>query len=219
MTHPGAIVTVLTLTGLVTVTSAALAGGVPDSLESQVEEVASRLEGVMDTSAQAIANPKAPQVQMTTCRIRLTDRAAEPPVAIFLYQEQALTNSLSKPYRQRFLQISPSPYSQSVRSLSFKPVNSATWSGFCHKSSGERILHHADLGTPVCTVFLRRSAEDYVGNTPVDGCPANFRGAVRITNHIVLHKTGMDTWDRGFDAAGKQVWGAQTDSYEFRKVK
>jgi hypothetical protein len=173
----------------------------------------------MDTSAQAIANPKAPQVQMTTCRIRLTDRAAEPPVAIFLYQEQALTNSLSKPYRQRFLQISPSPYSQSVRSLSFKPVNSATWSGFCHKSSGERILHHADLGTPVCTVFLRRSAEDYVGNTPVDGCPANFRGAVRITNHIVLHKTGMDTWDRGFDAAGKQVWGAQTDSYEFRKVK
>ena len=27
------------------------------------------------------------------------------------------------------------------------------------------------------------------------------------------------SWDRGFDAAGKQVWGAEKGPYEFLRVK
>jgi hypothetical protein len=29
----------------------------------------------------------------------------------------------------------------------------------------------------------------------------------------------MDTWDRGFDANGNQVWGADGESYQYRWVK
>ena len=29
----------------------------------------------------------------------------------------------------------------------------------------------------------------------------------------------METWDRGFDADGKQVWGAREDSYQFRDIE
>ncbi|UBF26441.1 chromophore lyase CpcT/CpeT [Kovacikia minuta CCNUW1] len=191
----------------------------PD-LAQQVEEVATRLEGIMDTSAQAAANPKAANVRMTTCRVQVIDI---PPTAsgnaVFLYQEQALSQDLSKPYRQRFLQLSPSLYSQSVRSRSFKPTNPASWIGFCNKPIGDRRLQARDLGNPVCNVFLKRSGEGYTGNTPIDGCPANVRGAVRITNHVELHSTGMDTWDRGFDASGKQVWGAKAESYQFRRLR
>ena len=184
--------------------------------QQQAEEVAALLIGKMDTSAQAIANSKAPNVQMTTCRIGLTTPAE--PQSIFLYQEQAMATSLDKPYRQRFLQISPSPLSQSVRSRSFKPADPARWSGLCNVApSLGRTVNLIDLGTPICNVFLKQVGTSYMGNTPIDGCPANVRGAVRITNHIELTPNHMNTWDRGFDAQGKQVWGAKTESYQFRR--
>ncbi|PZV15779.1 MAG: chorismate mutase [Leptolyngbya sp.] len=187
------------------------------TLQQQAEEVAALLTGKMDTSAQAIANSKAPNVQMTTCRIELTTPAD--PQSIFLYQEQAMSTSLDKPYRQRFLQISPSPLSQSVRSRSYKPTDPTRWSGLCDRAADsiERTVNLSDLGTPVCNVFLKRVDTGYMGNTPIDGCPANVRGAVRITNHIELTIASMNTWDRGFDTQGKQVWGAKTESYQFRR--
>ncbi len=194
------------------------------TLEQQAEEVAALLSGKMDTSAQAIANPKAPNVQMTTCRIELVNPADSE--SIFLYQEQAMSTSLDKPYRQRFLEISPSPLSQSVRSRSFKPADPTRWAGLCDSRSDPFTNRAAtlrqsttlnDLGTPVCNVFLKQVGTSYMGNTPIDGCPANVRGAVRITNHIELTPTSMNTWDRGFDAQGKQVWGAKTESYQFRR--
>ncbi len=186
------------------------------TLEQQAKEVAALLSGKMDTSAQAIANPKAPNVQMTTCRIGLVTQTE--PQSIYLYQEQAMSTTLDKPYRQRFLQISPSRLSQSVRSRSFKPADPTRWSGFCNVTpSLERTVNLSDLGTPICNVFLKQVGTSYLGNTPIDGCPANVRGAVRITNHIELTANGMNTWDRGFDAQGKQVWGAKKESYQFRR--
>jgi hypothetical protein len=186
------------------------------SVEQQIDEVVTRLTGVMDTSAQAVANPKAANVRMTTCKIALKDAPSEANT-VYLYQEQALSSKLTSPYRQRFLQISPRPFSQTVRSLSFRPANSKAWIGLCNQPEASRIVELKDLGKPVCSVFLKRSGNDYAGRTPIDGCPANVRGAVRITNQITLHPSGMDTWDRGYGSDGKQVWGAKTESYQFKK--
>nr|MBX2862941.1 hypothetical protein [Leptolyngbyaceae cyanobacterium MAG.088] len=41
---------------------------------------------------------------------------------------------------------------------------------------------------------------------------------VRLTNTIVLHQDGMDTWDRGFDSNGLQVWGAEAEPYQYRWI-
>ena len=213
--HPSAIA-LTTLCFFVTATFAQAETPLP--LEQQVDNVAARLEGVMDTSTQASVNPKVSNVRMTTCRVTLMDQGTVSQLpTIVLYQEQALSTELTKPYRQRFLQLSASSMSQSVQSRSFKPVNPAAWVNFCSQPATTRIVKSPDIGTVVCNVFLRRSGDDYVGNTPVDGCSANVRGAVRIKNHIVLRPIGMDTWDRGFDAAGKQVWGAKAESYQFRR--
>lgn len=197
--------------------AAAPVAAVPLPLEPQAEEVATRLEGMMDTAAQAVSNPKAPNVRMTTCRIQVTGRTQQPN-AIFLYQEQALSRELTKPYRQRFLEISASPYSQTVRSRAFKPADPSRWSGWCNRPVADRVVTAEQLGAPICSVFLKRSGEVYIGNTAAAGCPTTVRGAVRVTNHIVLHTSGMETWDRGFDAKGKQVWGAQSESYRFRRL-
>ena len=186
------------------------------TIGQQVNEVVARLSGVMDTSAQAAANSKPVYVKMTTCPITLK---GAPPAAstVYLYQEQVLSEALDKPYRQRFLQISPSVYSQTVRSRSFRPANPKAVIGLCNQPEASRAVEFKDLGKPVCNVFLKRSGPDYAGRTPIDGCPAHVRGAVRITNQITLHSAGMDTWDRGYGPDGKQVWGAKAESYHFKK--
>lgn len=181
-----------------------------------VQDVADRLLGVMDTSAQAASNPKVSSIQMTTCEVQVTDAPRRSP-AIFLYQEQAPIDRLNRPYRQRFLQLTTGITPGIVQSRSFRPTELSAWAGLCQRPAAARQLSLQQLGTPVCTVFLKRSGEDYVGTTPADGCPANYRGAVRITNRIVLHSTGMDTWDRGLDAKGQQVWGAESEAYQFRR--
>lgn len=186
-------------------------------MQQQISEVAKLLEGKMDTTTQAVVNSKRPSVQMTTCRVNVNAAKASEPT-IFLYQEQALTIRLAEPYRQRLLAISATPSRDSVQSLALKLVNPKQWIGICEKPESQRRFEATDLDAPVCTVYLKRSPGGYVGKTPSQGCPANVRGAVRITNTIELNPEGMNTWDRGFDANGKQVWGAESEAYQFRRT-
>jgi hypothetical protein len=106
--------------------------------------------------------------------------------------------------------------------LSYKAVQPKAWVNFCTVPS-DRQITPSTLSTPLCSVFLKPARNStgqsiYWGNTPADGCPAKVRGAIRITNRILLHPTGMETWDRGFDAQGKQVWGAKAESYRYWKI-
>ncbi|MEB3212358.1 MAG: chromophore lyase CpcT/CpeT [Leptolyngbyaceae bacterium] len=186
-------------------------------LERHADAILSRLQGVMDTSEQAEESDRFVAVQMTTCEIGLNGDGLERfPTARFVYQEQALIERLEEPYRQRFLAIAPDPLTNSVQSITFRPPELEPWVGLCDRPLEERIVRHEDVGEMVCRVFLRPSPLGYIGKTPIGGCPASLQGAVTITNTIVLHEDGMDTWDRGFDATGNQVWGAATTPYQYR---
>ena len=184
-------------------------------LTEQVSAVASHLIGIMDTTAQAAANPEAPSVRMTTCQVQL-DNQSSSTASIFLYQEQALTKRLTQPYRQRLLELTPHSKTQTVESKSYKLQNQESFIGFCDQPIAQRIIPATILEESFCSVFLAPLNDIYFGRTQPGGCPANVRGAVTITNKIVLHEQGMDTWDRGFDENGEQVWGAIDSSYQFR---
>lgn len=176
------------------------------------EAVAAYLEGVMDTTRQAASDSNFVGVQMTTCRVAV-DGVEES--AIYLYQEQALSEDVEAPYRQRFLQIAPGD-GQRVDSISFKPEAPEQWIGLCDRS--DRSISAIALGPQVCTVSLRASVlGGFVGSTPAAGCPVDFRGASSVTNVVVLREDGMDTWDRGFDAEGNQLWGAENIPYRYRR--
>ncbi len=205
-----------------------------DQVDQQVAEVARHLIGVMDTTAQAKANAKFPSVRMVACRVQVQDAGDDLRPAIVLYQEQALTKNLAKPYRQRFLTLLPTGDRSGVESRNFRPPAPEQWVGLCQKPAILRVVRRLDLGRSDCSIFLQRSptmaataataamhrrdrpTSTYIGHTPEAGCPANIRGAVRITNQVRLHPDGMDTLDRGFDASGKQVWGADTTPYQYR---
>lgn len=186
--------------------------------DQQVAEVTKLLVGTMDTTAQARANPQAPSVRMTTCQIQVVG-AVDRPQAVFLYQEQALTDQLTQPYRQRFLEIAAVQMESAlrVRSLTFRPPHPDQWIGLCAQPPAQRVVQVNELGQPVCSVLLRPQAGGYWGETPAEGCPTSVRGAVRITNQVELFPAGMNTWDRGFDRQGQQVWGAESEAYQFRR--
>ncbi len=190
-----------------------------DSIQHQVEEVAAYLIGRMDTTEQAAAIPDAPSVRMTTCQVQVeaTAETDQPYPTIFLYQEQALTNKLNQPYRQRFLKIAPSEDQQQIESRTFKPKQPKKLTGLCDQSQAERVMKTEDLGQDHCSVFLEPKGSGYLGKTQPGGCASNYRGAVKITNEITLTETGMNTLDRGFDAEGKQIWGAENRPYQFRR--
>jgi len=185
----------------------------PTSLSQQnLDAVVGYLTRTMDTTVQAERNPRYVGVQMTTCPIQIRGQAVQD--GVYLYQEQALSDSLESPYRQRFLHIALSTDATRVESRTFKPSMPDVWTGLCQQA--EPVVDAIDLGDLVCVVGLRPSALGYVGSTPEGGCPVNLRGAVRLTNTIVLHQDGMDTWDRGFDVNGIQVWGARAEPYQYR---
>lgn len=189
-----------------------------------IASVVTHLLGIMTTAEQASNDPNFVGVQMTTCQISVAGAMAD---SVYLYQEQALVENLSEPYRQRFLEIAPATNdaasrettngaAEYVQSNTFKPSNPSQWTDFCSQST--RRISTADLGEPACSVRLRpASIGGFVGSTPPEGCAANVRGAQSITNVVVLHSAGMDTWDRGFDANSNQVWGAEDIPYQYRR--
>ncbi|MEA5466369.1 chromophore lyase CpcT/CpeT [Leptothoe sp. PORK10 BA2] len=204
----------------------------PQPLSQQhVDAVVGHLTRTMDTTAQAERNPRYVGVQLTTCPIQITGPAASE--GVYLYQEQALSESLNSPYRQRFLHIVLSADATRIESRTFKPPRPEEWAGLCEQSGPTQseptqseptqseptfvaTVEAIELGNLVCTVSLRPSVLGYVGSTPEEGCPVDLRGAVRLTNTIVLHQDGMDSWDRGFDENGIQVWGARAEPYQYR---
>ena len=181
--------------------------------QQDVAAVVGHLTRPMDTTAQAARNPRYVGVTLTTCPIQVAGQEG-----VYIYQEQTLVEAPDSPYRQRFLQIALSADATRVESRSFKPAMPDAWVGLCQRA--EPTVDPEALGNLVCVVALRPSSlGGYVGSTPSEGCPVNLQGAVRLTNTIVLHKDGMDTWDRGYDDQGVQVWGARAEPYRYRWVE
>jgi CpeT/CpcT family (DUF1001) len=111
---------------------------------SNSDEVVEHLVSVMDTSAQAIANLKLSNVRMT------------------------------KPYRQRILRILPTIYSQTVRSLSFRPTKSETLVGLFNQPEVSRILPLSDRGTPAL-FFSNNRAKTMCAERRLLDAPPRFK--------------------------------------------
>jgi hypothetical protein len=47
---------------------------------------------------------------------------------------------------------------------------------------------------------------------------STLRGASWESSEVVLLPGVLETWDRGFDAAGQQVWGAVKGPYRFVRL-
>jgi hypothetical protein len=133
----------------------------------------------------------------------------------WLYIEQAVATKLDKPYRQRVYHLQH-PSKDVFTSDIYTIKNALSFAGLQNEQlKKDKLTFDLIELKDGCTVTLVKHNDIYEGGTNADKCPSDLRGAKYATTKIMLKKGELDSWDRGFDTAGKQVWGATKGGYIF----
>ncbi len=135
----------------------------------------------------------------------------------WLYVEQAVATQLDKPYRQRVYRLQ-NPSKGIFTSEIYTIKDALSFAGLQNNPSKKDKLTFDFIELKEgCTVTLEKNNDTYIGGTDADKCPSDLRGAKYATTKIVLKNRSLESWDQGFDANGKQVWGATQGGYIFIK--
>lgn len=135
----------------------------------------------------------------------------------WLYVEQAVAAKADKPYRQRVYHLQH-PSKDTFTSEIYTIKDPLTFAGLQNdKIKKDKLTFDLIELKDGCTVTLKKQGDTYTGGTDADKCPSDLRGAAYATTKIVLKKGMLESWDQGFDASGKQVWGATKGGYVFIK--
>jgi len=136
----------------------------------------------------------------------------------WLYVEQAVADAQDRPYRQRVYrlrEVEPGLFESAVFTLPDPEAAIGAW----RAPEGLDGVSPADLEPRAgCAILMRRDGAAFVGSTLGTLCPSDLRGARYATSEVRVSADGLVSWDRGFDAAGAQVWGARTGGYVFDRM-
>lgn len=182
---------------------------VPGIPAPSIEQLQQWLVGRFDSSAQAMADERYFDVSLTVCPV--TWHGAEKT----LYVEQAITANLAKPYRQRLYVLSRD--GELFRSQIYELSDAESAVGLCAAPEN----FDADSEAAVldgCAVELNWTGDAFEGTTSGRACTNAWGDAAYATSEVRIHADGVLSWDRGYDDAGSQVWGAEAGPYAFVRV-
>lgn len=174
------------------------------------------LSGSFSSEAQAARDPEYYHITLHTTPM-WTWRDDGP----WLYVEQAIASTPDRPYRQRVYKLERTGDGRFLSRV-FVFDNAGEHAGAWRSGSPLSELSPADLAERVgCAITLEWNgdARSFTGSTAGTGCPSDLSGAAYATSIVTLESDRMDTWDRGFDATGRQVWGAAAGGYEFVRAE
>ncbi len=181
-----------------------------------VELLASWLTGSFSSAAQAAATTTYRDLRLHAVRI-WEDQAGGP----WIYLEQVASETPGEPQRQRILQIGRRPdgaYESRVYAL---PDPLARFAGAWKDPGKLARLSPSDLAKREgCTVTLRRREDGaFQGGTIGRDCPGDLAGLAYASQELIVTADSVVSWDRGFDAQGKQIWGATQGAYRFDRQR
>ncbi len=190
------------------------------------EKAARMLTGSFSSAEQAAADPEHfLDIRLRSVRIwenrRSTGREGR-LAPVWLYVEQASASASDRPYRQRVYEIVDGREDGHVLSRVYTLPEPSAWAGAWRDPSRFDALRPEDLTLRFgCTVELEwdEVALVFVGGTRGEACASDLGGASYATSEVRLGWGGMATWDRGYDAEGRQVWGSETGPYQFVRVR
>lgn len=166
------------------------------------------LLGRFDSRDQAMRDARFLAIQLQTCEVPVPELGPR-----VMYVEQARLDATNAPYRQRLYVIEREE--GGVRSRVFEFHTPATVVGLCADVSRADVRPKDVFEREGCAVHLRAVDGRFEGGTRGEGCESTLMGARYATSEVVLREDGMDSWDRGFDARMRQVWGATAGAYRF----
>lgn len=140
---------------------------------------------------------------------------------VWLYVEQAAADSRDEPYRQRVYRLAHvggDVYESRVYEL---PGEAQRFAGAWKQDDPLSELSPDDLvEREGCAVMLRaRNDGTFAGSTLGSQCASTLRGATYATSEVKIDNEGLTSWDRGYNDAHEQVWGAEEGGYRFDKIE
>ncbi|MDP3278673.1 MAG: chromophore lyase CpcT/CpeT [Deltaproteobacteria bacterium] len=176
-----------------------------------VRRLSQLLQGRFDSSAQATRDMRYFDVTLTICRVSAPDVSAST-----LYIEQALRGR--PPYRQRLYVLGSGADGATVatsRVFEFNDPDAVV--GLCDRVGVQSVAASDVVEREGCTVTLTLQGDRFVGQTAGRTCLSTLMGAAYATTEITLGEATLDSWDRGYNAMGRQVWGATAGAYRFER--
>lgn len=181
---------------------------------TEMVELAERITGKFSNREQAEANHA-----FSDARVMITPIWLNRTGAHWFYVEQWVAGAADRPYRQRVYRLTePEPGAYVIEV--FALPEPTKWIGAWKEPDRFSEIQPRDLSArDGCAISLHRdSAGDFSGSTEGDWCGTEVPGASYATSQVRITADGMETWDRAFDGAGVQVWGAAAGPYQFRRV-
>lgn len=202
---------------LVAMAAVACLGAVPRraAAPTEIDRLAAMMAGSYSSAAQAAADTTYFDV-----RLRMTPIWPSRTDGHWLYVEQAIADSQDKPYRQRVYHLQRGANGE-LRSVVYTlPAPPLRFAG-AWKSDAPLATLTPDsltLRDGCAIVLLRQEDGSFRGSTHEHDCPSDLRGATYATSEVAVSDSVLQSWDRGFDATGKQMWGAVAGPYRFVKL-
>lgn len=169
--------------------------------------------GSFDSSAQAAIDPDYRDIHLHMARV-----FQERTDGCWLYVEQAVATAPEKPYRQRVYRVHEEAggFVSDVYTLPGDPLRfTGTWRD---PSLFQGVTVESLSLKDGCSIHLHvRPDGSFAGSTDGSMCPSELRGAKFATSKVEITQALLSSWDQGFDASGKQVWGAEKGPYQFVK--
>jgi CpeT protein len=181
-------------------------------LQSQITKDLTELRNLMFGSFSSEAQSKS-DTSYFNIHLRMVPIWTNRNDAVWLYIEQAVSTRLDKPYRQRVYKVSetsPGQFESAVYTLK-SPLR------FAQKPELLEMLSPDSLTLKEgCSVYLQKTGKKkFSGGTRGQSCSSDIKGAAYASSEVTITKKMLLSWDRGFDASGKQVWGAEKGGYRF----
>lgn len=183
-----------------------------EELSEGMEKLIEWMTGEFDSSQQAASDTAYMDISLKMSRIW-----PDKPNGAWIYVEQAVSATPDKPYRQRiyFLsELEEDRYTSDIYMLKDEGAAVGAWK---NPSLLDELTPFDLLHRKGCTVFLFYDGFQFSGSTNDKSCASDLRGATYATSEVIITADELRSWDRGYNGADEQVWGAENGHYKFAK--
>lgn len=183
-----------------------------DKEASPFDLLASYMQGTFSSIEQAKSDTDYFEIELEMVRFN-----TEAKDGVWLYVEQATAAKKEKPYRQRVYhveQVDANTFTSTIMSIN----GGAAWYGaFAQPEKLKGLSLDSLQALEGCAITLTYKDGAFTGSTDGRKCANAWGKATYATSEVTISPGLMVSWDRGYNDAGEQVWGAEKGGYRFVK--
>ncbi|MEO0472261.1 MAG: chromophore lyase CpcT/CpeT [Bacteroidota bacterium] len=179
--------------------------------QTELDQLYQMMRGTFSSEAQSIRDTSFFNINLVMHPIWEGDADTK-----WLYVEQAVTEYIDEPYRQRVYRLSRTNEGLFESKVYELPGPERFVHAWNQPDIFSRITADSLIVREGCAVYLQKEANNcYRGETKDKACLSSLRGATYATSIVAVCEDGVVSWDQGWNAEDEQVWGAEKEGYVF----